>query len=423
MPGRVPGPLPEHRHTASRLHLAFGVLAEPSRSLHSRRSSRPSSPGTSSLAGCPSPDGTANVHSQRSEDLLRSVGATPPISLRPRGFSPPRRLPPFAGSGMLQPVPGLGSPGFPPGRSSKPKLLGTGPGSSLALTPAKVWRATPRGVTRSLPRRQPFRITAVCSPPAVRRSPDLAVRLASLRPRLAATWGFERFVPASPTSTFPSRPPGLRSLTSGAPSASWLGVAPRLERRASWNGSSHRSPGAGSICFGSSRDDPGGSPIVSSAPVSRLFRFAHRLSTMPSTTAPRGHPMSRGSDRPRALLALGPIRWWVSAPTPHLQVRHRSRRPLALRFVALCPRPGRLQGLSPPTSPRSALPLPAARNQFLPWVCFPFEALPPPPLVPSLSRGSDPASGLRLGRESPEGEGRDGRPGASVRGGSDHRCR
>jgi hypothetical protein len=54
-----------------------------------------------------------NVHSRRSEDPLRPTDATPSVSLRPRGFSPPRRLPPFTTPGMLQPVPGLGSPGFP----------------------------------------------------------------------------------------------------------------------------------------------------------------------------------------------------------------------------------------------------------------------------------------------------------------------
>jgi hypothetical protein len=123
------------------------------------RTLRSSSLGTSSLAGCPSPDVPVNVYSQRSEDLLRPMAATPSVSLRPRGFSPPRQLLPFTAPGMLQPVPGVGSPGFPLGRSSRPCGL-----------PERVrgphWRSTLR---RFVPRRQPFRIAAVCSPPAVRR--------------------------------------------------------------------------------------------------------------------------------------------------------------------------------------------------------------------------------------------------------------
>lgn len=84
------------------------------------RTFRSSSLETSSFAGCPSPDVPVNVYSQRSEDLFRPMVATPPVSLRPRGFSPPRQLLPFTAPGMLQPVPGMGSPGFPLGRSSRP---------------------------------------------------------------------------------------------------------------------------------------------------------------------------------------------------------------------------------------------------------------------------------------------------------------
>lgn len=91
----------------------------------------------------------------------------------------------------------------------------------------------------------------------------------------------------------------------------------------------------------------------------------------------------------------------VGGPPPRRcssRVQHRSRRALGLRDVALSPRSGRLQGVSPPTSPCPALALPTTRDQFLPWVCLPFEASPPPPWVPSVSRRSDPAPGLRLGR-------------------------
>jgi hypothetical protein len=86
----------------------------------------------------PSPDGPVNVHSRRIETLLRPTVATPPVSLRPRGFSPPRRFPPFTASGMSQPVPGLGFARFRADRSSKPKLLGLYPSSPLARHPAKV---------------------------------------------------------------------------------------------------------------------------------------------------------------------------------------------------------------------------------------------------------------------------------------------
>jgi len=116
----------------------------------------PSSPGTSSLVDSPSPDGLVNVHSRRTEILHRPTAATPPVSLRPRGFSPPRRFPPFTTSGMLQPVPGLGSPGF--------RRIGRRSRSFSGRVLLSHWRSTLR---RFAPRRQPYRITAACSPPAV----------------------------------------------------------------------------------------------------------------------------------------------------------------------------------------------------------------------------------------------------------------
>jgi len=119
------------------LGLAFGVLAEPS-GARSPRGGRILP--LLELRPCdgPSPDGPVNVHSRRIETLLRPTVATPPVSLRPRGFSPPRRFPPFTASGMSQPVPGLGFARFRADRSSKPKLLGLCPSSPLARHPAKV---------------------------------------------------------------------------------------------------------------------------------------------------------------------------------------------------------------------------------------------------------------------------------------------
>jgi len=196
MPGRVPDFLrpPSHRLPSwprlRRSHRAeqIFVLVPPRRSERSG-ALRSSSPGTSSLAGCPPPDGPVRVYSRRSEDLLRPMVATPSVSLRPRGFSPPRRLLPRTASGMLQPVPGVGSPGFPLGRSSRPcglweRVLGP----RWRFHPAKVFSSS-----AAVPHRCGLLPSCRSSPRRPRG------HRASLRPRLATRWG--RAVRSSSTIT------------------------------------------------------------------------------------------------------------------------------------------------------------------------------------------------------------------------------
>jgi hypothetical protein len=168
-----------------------------------------------------------NVYSQRSEDLLRPMAATPPVSLRPRGFSPPRQLLPFTAPGMLQPVPGMGSPGFPKGHSSRPDGL-----SERVRGPH--WRFHPAKVCSSsaaVPHRCGLLPSCRSSP---RRPRD---HRASLRPRLATRWG--RAVRSSGTdSSFRTRSLQARSCeASERRLPSCRGLPLDTTRRASGTGS------------------------------------------------------------------------------------------------------------------------------------------------------------------------------------------
>jgi hypothetical protein len=359
------------------------------------RRSRASSPGTSSLAGCPSPDVAVNVYSRRSGDLLRPTDATPPVSLRPRGFSPPRRFLPFTVSGMLQPVPGLGSPGFARiGRRSRSF-------SDRGRVPR--WRSTLR---RFAPRRQPYRIAAACSPPAVRCRDDLAAVWASL-PRLLAERRGRGNAPSAPVPPFPTGPPWDRQRRSArlatfesdrrcavCPKVARL---PRSHRGVRLERVDRRSPGCG---------DPGSAGRlativlrvrVTSALGARASRVRASCLVSSEISRRRPTPCSAWASLP----ARGAVRGGSSPRRWSTRVQRRSRRPLASSPVALCPRSGPAEGLAPPTSPYLTKTLPSSRDQFLPWVCFPFEACLPcrwcprspvgpiPPSVPSWAASSE----------------------------------
>jgi len=101
-------------------------------------------------------------------------GSTPEVSFRPRGFSPPRRLPPLCRlRACCIPLPILGS---------------------TALLPA-VQDRTPRRI----PRRQPFRVTAVVAPlpflPASRPCSVVESGVAACRCQLTSTRSSLGFVP------------------------------------------------------------------------------------------------------------------------------------------------------------------------------------------------------------------------------------
>jgi hypothetical protein len=405
MPGHAPRPSRVPVASPPHLGLAFGVLAEPSRvGPHLAVLASPSSPGTSSLAVVPAPDVPVNVHSRRSPSFGRRMPLRR-FALRPRGFSPPRRFPPFTAPGMLQPVPGLGSPGFcRVGRRSRSF-------SGRVLRPR--WRSTLR---RFPPRRQPCRIAAACSPLAVRRLDDLAVarQLRSVLParparagRCRGRGGSERLDPCLPSASFPSRPPGSRTLPPPATRARGLGFeAPSVRPRAGCPvrlrdvrriASIRRSPGCGLPTL-ALLAETSGSARVGRSDGSR--RAAPRPRPRRSIARAALDPESARASLP----SLAPLRWWPSAPPPILQGSASiASCPRSSENVALCPRSGRLQGLAPPASPCPAPTLPPALDQFLPWVCFPFEASPPHPRGSSVSRGSDPASGPRRGRGHPFG--------------------
>jgi len=160
----------------------------------------------------------------------------------------------------------------------------------------------------------------------------------------------------------------------------------------------------------------------------RLGSVLDRLSpTGPSTAASSPRSLEEALDwglrAGHRCPTFGPFRWWPSAPTLFLQgPASIASCPRSSVVVALSPRCGRLQGLAPPTSPCPAATLKSSRDQFLPWVCLPFEALPPLPWVSSVSRGSDPATGLRRWPRSPfGGSATDGRVRLSGCGSCDRR--
>jgi len=95
-----------------------------------------------------------------------SEGSTPEVPFRPRGFSPPRRLPPLHESrACCIPLPILGSTAFP-------LVVSRSEDRDILRFPAMQVR-TPRRT----PRRQPERVTASVAPlPFPARSPPLLAR-------------------------------------------------------------------------------------------------------------------------------------------------------------------------------------------------------------------------------------------------------
>jgi hypothetical protein len=214
---------------------------------------------------------------------------------------------------MLQPVPGLGSPGF--GR------VGRRSRSSSGRVRRPRWRATLR---RLPPRRQPCHIAAACSPPAV-PLPDPARR------RGETEW----LDPSLPAPSFPTNPPAPEAvfrppLGDGCvapvrrPSVRER-VAPLSPATCAWTVSNGRSPGSGI-------------PTVAHLAMSRLSARGpsdDRLSPIVSWPPPRlPRLLVEAIDlEPRAghrCPALGPFRWWLSAPTLNLQ---------GSASIASCPRP------------------------------------------------------------------------------------
>ena len=142
-------------------------------------------------------------------------GATPEVSFRPRGFSPPRRLPPLCRlRACCIPLPILGS---------------------TALLPA-VQDRTPRRI----PRRQPLRVTAVVAPlpflPASRPCSVVESGVAARRCQLTMTRSSLGFVPLQGSLRC-----GRRSI-----SHRHLPANPHPRRDGSRRGSSVVAPG---ICF------------------------------------------------------------------------------------------------------------------------------------------------------------------------------
>jgi hypothetical protein len=246
MPGRVPrlSRVPSRRLPPwPRLRRSRRAELDP---LHLAARVDPASPGTSSLAGCPSPDVTVNVYSRRSGDLLRPTVATPSVSLRPRGFSPPRRLLPFTAPGMLQPVPGLGSPGFSRvgRRSTSASRIGTGIPSGAPPCEGLLLVGSRTASLRPAPLLPFVAETTSRSPgfaPTSSREEAWVERLVSVR----ADTVVSDVIAAKPKPSF--RPPlgEQRSAPMRRPSArGW--VAPPARAACVRNVSGRRSPGSGS---------------------------------------------------------------------------------------------------------------------------------------------------------------------------------
>jgi hypothetical protein len=204
-----------------------------------------------------------------------------------------------------------------------------------------------------------------------------------------------------PTPPFPTVPPRDRS----HPSASLSGSGARLRCAVCPFGDGlplPRSRRASGTCRVAGLPAPAHLRPAHLA-VSRRRRLGSRpiggLSPPESVTPPPLHRCLEERSDPGSASGITararPAPWWLSAP-PLLR---QDAAPIASLprppDVALCPRSGWLQGLAPPTSPYPARTLPFTRDQFLPWVCFPFEALlhlrcahglpvgPIPPPVPS----------------------------------------
>ena len=113
----------------------------------------------------PSSDTPAGVHSHTLERVLRPRGCCPSVMFRPRGFSPPRRLAPLAGSGFVAPRFRKGFAGFRPRmRSGMPRHLAT----ALLTSGPHPWlptdASTPR---RPLPNHSLDHVSMTVFPPAV----------------------------------------------------------------------------------------------------------------------------------------------------------------------------------------------------------------------------------------------------------------
>jgi hypothetical protein len=140
-----------------------------------------------------------------------------------------------------------------------------------------------------------------------------------------------------------------------------------------------------------------------------------RLSASAPSTARVAPRVSRSVARPgrgaRFPARLDAERRSRDAPPPVMVPPPRTRRPQAPRPIASSPRAsaalsrapsGRLQGLAPPTSPFRRPPLPAGDDHSFHGLRSP-PRLSSPPLVPAVSRGSDPLAC----RTEPRAEARD----------------
>jgi hypothetical protein len=302
----------------------------------------------------PSPDGPVNVYSQ--SPRTPSVDGCHTTDLAPTSwFLTTSPVSSVHGSPHVAAGTGSGFARFSSGsfveaeasRDGSGVLTGAHPFEGLLLVDSRTASLRPAPLL-------PFVAMSTSRPPSLRSDHHLAVML-----------GFERFVPratGSDVSVVSADPPELLMLRRavclfavGCPSTP-SGVRPGTGRL---TGHTVLARSGRVVSRRSSRT----SDRVLSAPLDAAVHDVRLAS-----------PITRVVDRPRALLSLGPVRWWVFAPTTHFRVRCRSRRPLVLRHMALCPCSGRLQGLSPPTSPYPSSPLPAMRDLFLPWVCLPSEA-------------------------------------------------
>ena len=200
---------------------------------------------------------------------------------------------------------GSGFARFSAGRSSKPKLLGPGPSSPLALHPAKV----------------------CSSSAAVPHRCGLLPSCRSFRPRPKTKWTLERLDPSLPTSSFPTWPP-----TPGAVFRPPFGdgsvaplrrpsvreqVAPPSCATCAWTVSIPRLPGWVSPTPWSPRGDP----VIGSDRVS--VRLSPTGSCDPTS-------FDLGLRVGHRCPILAPFRWWPSAPTLFLQ---------GPASIASCPRP------------------------------------------------------------------------------------
>lgn len=306
-------------------------------------------------------------------------------------FPPPRRLAPFLASSVFQLAPDLGFARLVPRRSLVLVRPCGRPSTSDRARDAPV-RLTLR---RFPPRRQPVRITASCSPPAVHH---LA---AALSRRGSASFRTDRGPWAARSAPSPSSP-AFRPAPADGPEDLPLGCLRRLApsgcpgargRRQSVRVGSVRSAGPRGSARVERVDPHSGSPRGDGSPLESLrvgfWRWGSPAPSPPSRgtggRSLRGAPIARRSARPpfsgrvpRGSRprdgALG-LRW-LSGSRGVLWFPCRARRSLTVRDLRSAGVTGRLQGLAPPTSPvESGRVLQLPGSLFLPWVFFPSEAL------------------------------------------------